>query len=141
MTVRPARVKPVAYSPRKRPGRPRRSSAVRAALIYCADHQAASSGNRQEGNVTMLAEPTTTMSITKLHPFIGAQIHGVDLSRPLDADTVRQIKDAWHEHTVLLFRDQNLSEDDQRRFASHFGQVAKRVPPKPGATGASDSPE
>src|SRR5260370_15840968 len=89
----------------------------------------------------MLAEPTTTISITKLHPAIGAEIHGVDLSRPLDADTVRQIRDAWHEHTVLLFRVQQLSEDDQRRFASYFGQVAKRVPPKAGATGVGDSPD
>jgi taurine dioxygenase len=74
----------------------------------------------------MLAEPIQTISVTKLHPAIGAEIRGVDLSRPLDASTVRPIRDAWHEHTVLLFRDQKLTEDDQRRFASYFGQVAKR---------------
>jgi alpha-ketoglutarate-dependent taurine dioxygenase len=43
---------------------------------------------------------------------------------------------AWYDHTVLVFRDQKLSEDDQRRFASYFGSVAKRVPPRPGAVGA-----
>ena len=48
----------------------------------------------------------------------------------------RQIKNAWYDHTVLVFRDQKLSEDDQRRFASYFGPVAKRVPPRPGAVGA-----
>src|SRR3984957_13317723 len=42
--------------------------------------------------------------------------------------------------TVLLFRGQSLSEDDQRRFASYLGPVAKRVPPKPGATGIGDAP-
>src|SRR6185295_16721611 len=89
----------------------------------------------------MLAEQIKTISVTRLHPVIGAEIGGVDLGRPLDAETLRQIKDAWHEHTVLLFRDQHLSEDDQRRFASYFGAVAKRVPPKAGATGVSDSPE
>ena len=83
----------------------------------------------------MLAEQIKTMSVTRLHPIIGAEIGGVDLSRPLDAETLRQIKDAWHKHTVLLFRDQHLSEDDQRRFASYFGPIAKRVPPKAGATG------
>ena len=87
------------------------------------------------------ADALDTVEIRKLHPLIGAEIRGVDLSRPLDADTIRQIKDAWHAHTVLLFRDQKLSEDDQRRFASYFGQVAKRVPPKPGATGVGDSPD
>ena len=91
--------------------------------------------------MSMLAERTQAVTVTKLHPMIGAEIGGVDLSRPLDKDTLRQVMDAWHEHSVLLFRDQNLSEDDQRRFASYFGPVAKRVPPKPGAPGAAGSPE
>ena len=83
--------------------------------------------------MSMVAEKVDTVSISKLHPFIGAEIPGVDLSRPLDGDTRRQIKDAWHEHAVLVFRDQNLTEDDQRRFASYFGPIAKRVPPPKGA--------
>jgi len=90
--------------------------------------------------MTMVAERTGTISVSKLHPAIGAEIGGVDLRRPLDAETLRQIKDAWHRHTVLLFRNQQLSEDDQRRFASNFGPVAKRVPPKPGAKGVDNSP-
>src|ERR1700729_3020511 len=89
--------------------------------------------------MTQIAERTRAISVTKLHPDIGAEIRNVDLSRPLDDETLRQIKDAWHKRAVLLFRDQDLTEDDQRRFASHFGPVAKRVPPKPGAKGASDS--
>jgi taurine dioxygenase len=91
--------------------------------------------------MTMLAEPIQSVSLTKLHPVIAAEIGGIDLARPLDAQTLRRIKDAWHAHTVLVFRDQELSEDDQRRFASYFGPVAKRVPPKPGAPGANTSPE
>jgi taurine dioxygenase len=90
--------------------------------------------------VTIAAERVRTISITKLHPVIGAEISGVDLSRPLDPETLREIMEAWHAHTVLLFRDQVLTEDDQRRFAAHFGPVAKRVPPKPGASGVDDSP-
>ena len=81
--------------------------------------------------MSMLAERTQSVTVTKLHPMIGAEIGGADLSRPLDKGTLRQVMDAWHEHSVLLFRDQNLSEDDQRRFASYFGPVAKRVPPSP----------
>jgi taurine dioxygenase len=89
-----------------------------------------------ERTMTVLAERTGTISVGKLHPVIGAEVRGVDLSTPLDGDTVRRIKDAWHEHTVLVFRDQAVSEDDQRRFASYFGTVAKRVPPRAGAAGA-----
>ena len=91
--------------------------------------------------MTMAGERSETISVSKLHPVIGAEIRGVDLSRPLDPQTLREIKDAWHEHAVLLFRQQNLSEDHQRRFAAYFGPVAKRVPPKPGATGVDNSPE
>jgi taurine dioxygenase len=91
---------------------------------------------KRENEMAALAEKTDTISVAKLHPVIGAEIRGVDLGRPLDDLTIRQIKDAWHQHTVLVFRDQRLSEDDQRRFASYFGPVAKRVPPRAGASGA-----
>jgi len=88
----------------------------------------------------MVAERVGTLSVHKMHPHIGAEIRGVDLSKPLDDATLRQIMDAWHQHAVLVFRDQKLSEDDQRRFASHFGKVAKRVPPPSNAIKV-DSPE
>ena len=64
------------------------------------------------------AEKISTISVTKLHPVIGAEIGGVDLRYPLDGETIGRIKDAWHKHTVLVFRGQDLSEEDQRRFAS-----------------------
>jgi taurine dioxygenase len=90
--------------------------------------------------MAIAAETISTISVTKLHPVIGAEIDGVDLRYPLDAETVRQIKDAWHKHTVLVFRGQDLSEDDQRRFASYFGPVAKRVQP-PSPTTPRDGPD
>ena len=55
--------------------------------------------------MSMAEAAVSRISVTKLHPLIGAEVSGVDLSRPLDAETVRQIKDAWHKHTVLVFRD------------------------------------
>jgi taurine dioxygenase len=81
-----------------------------------------------------------TAKISKLHPAIGAEISGVDLSRPLEPRTLAEIKDAWHAHTVLVFRGQSLSEADQRRFAAYFGPVATRVKPPPGAK-RDNSPE
>jgi len=75
---------------------------------------------------------SANITIKKLHQVIGAEINGVDLSQPLDSETIDQIIEAWHQHSVLLFRDQNLSEDDQVRFAAHFGPVANRVAPVKG---------
>ena len=84
------------------------------------------------------------MSITvrKLSSPIGAEIGGVDLSRPLEQGVVERIKDAWYEHLVLLFRDQHLSEEAQIRFARYFGALQKRPrPPSARAEKGVDNPE
>ncbi len=63
---------------------------------------------------------------TPLSTSLGAEVTGVDLSRPLDADTVSGIQAAWLEHLVLVFRDQDLSEQDQIRFSENFGPLGGR---------------
>jgi taurine dioxygenase len=69
------------------------------------------------------------LEIKPLSPALGAEISGVDLRQDLPAETVAAIIDAWHEHLVILFRDQELTEDDQIRFARHFGALQKRTRP------------
>jgi len=71
-----------------------------------------------------------SLSVRSLSPALGAEIVGVDLSKPLDSATVAAIRSAWTEHLVLLFRNQTLSEDDQVRFARHFGELQSRPRPK-----------
>lgn len=51
----------------------------------------------------------------------GAAVHGIDLRRPLDADTVARLRRAWLAHQVLAFPDQELSLEDLERIALHFG--------------------
>ena len=51
---------------------------------------------------------------------------GVDLTKPLSEETVEAIKDAWGKHLVLVFRGQKVSQDDQLRFASYFGDLGIR---------------
>lgn len=61
-----------------------------------------------------------------VHPLsygLGAEIRGVDLSRPLDPDTVGAIRRAWLEHGVLLLRDQDIAPEDHIRFSRYFGPV------------------
>jgi taurine dioxygenase len=55
----------------------------------------------------------------------GAEIRGVDLTAPLDAATIKEIKTAWHEHHVLIFPEQKMSDDDLERFTYSFGAVAE----------------
>jgi taurine dioxygenase len=56
----------------------------------------------------------------------GAEIIGVDLTRELSPATVRAIKDAWAEHLVLVFRGQSITQEQQLRFASYFGELGDR---------------
>jgi taurine dioxygenase len=51
----------------------------------------------------------------------GARVTGLDLSLPLDAETVAAVRQAWLEHHVLAFPDQAMSDDDLERFTLHFG--------------------
>ena len=53
---------------------------------------------------------------------LGAEVSGVDLSKPLDEDTARDIVDAFHEHLVLVFRGQSLEPADQVAFTRLFGE-------------------
>ena len=52
----------------------------------------------------------------------GALVHGLDLSTELDADTIAGLRAAWLEHQVLVFPQQQLSDDDLERFTLYFGK-------------------
>ncbi|HVY89823.1 MAG TPA: TauD/TfdA family dioxygenase [Hyphomonadaceae bacterium] len=51
----------------------------------------------------------------------GASVTGVDLSKPLKPDDVRDIRAAWLKHHVLAFPDQQISDDDLERYTIAFG--------------------
>jgi len=54
---------------------------------------------------------------------IGAEIHGVDLSRDLDAATFDAIHAAILDHGVLFFREQDITPAQQMAFARRWGNV------------------
>jgi taurine dioxygenase len=66
------------------------------------------------------------IQVTPLSRACGAEISRVDLTRPLSAETVRAIRDAWNKYIILVFRGQKVSQDDQLRFASYFGELGER---------------
>lgn len=66
-------------------------------------------------------------SIRPLAPEIGAEIIGLDLSAPLDDAALQAVRDAWHQHCILLFRGQHLDEDQELAFAGKFGPIAPLV--------------
>jgi taurine dioxygenase len=76
-------------------------------------------GHRRQG-VTARGE---TITIAPLNPVIGAEIGGVDLSRPLTDGQFANIETALNAHHVLIFRDQRLTIGDHKRFARRFGPL------------------
>jgi taurine dioxygenase len=54
---------------------------------------------------------------------LGARVTGVDLSKPLDAGVVEQIKSAWTRHLVLVFPGQQLGPETLIEFTRHFGEL------------------
>ncbi len=75
-----------------------------------------------------------TLQITPTGQACGAEIRGVDLTAPLEAETVAAIHAAWLEHQVLSFPDQELSDEDLERFTLCFGPFGEDpfIAPIPG---------
>jgi taurine dioxygenase len=67
--------------------------------------------------------PPASPTATPVSGTVGAEIAGVDLAAPLDDATVALLRDAFLEHHVLFFRDQQLTPDAQVRVGRHFGEL------------------
>ncbi|MFQ5839849.1 MAG: TauD/TfdA dioxygenase family protein, partial [Candidatus Methylomirabilales bacterium] len=53
---------------------------------------------------------------------LGAEIHGVEIARPLEGEVVAEIRQAFLDHLVIFFRNQKLTPQEQLAFAQRFGQ-------------------
>lgn len=63
------------------------------------------------------------ITIRRVQPTIGAEISGIDLSKPL-TDALRvAIREAVLAHKVVFFRDQTLDDASQAAFAGNFGPL------------------
>jgi taurine dioxygenase len=73
--------------------------------------------------VTNLTASAYPFSITPLTVTLGAQIEGLDLSQPLDAETREAVHRALLRYKVLFFNDQHIDRESHRRFAGYFGPL------------------
>jgi taurine dioxygenase len=70
-------------------------------------------------------EPYRSISVRPLSPVIGAEIEGLDLRLDLTADEIGDLRRAYAEHHVLVFRDQAISEENHHRVAALLGFTAE----------------
>jgi taurine dioxygenase len=70
----------------------------------------------------------TTLQVNPVHPVLGAEIIGLDLSRELGDAEFRNVRDAFNRYSVVVFRDQQtLTPAQQVAFSRRFGELEIHV--------------
>ena len=57
-----------------------------------------------------------TLTIRKLEEHIGAEVRGVDITSPIDAETFEQLRHVLCEYAVLVFHDQDITDKQHVAF-------------------------
>jgi taurine dioxygenase len=63
----------------------------------------------------------------RLHNGFACEVLGLRLWEPQDDQTIRELRDLWARHPVLVFRRQALSEDELADFSARFGPLERTV--------------
>jgi taurine dioxygenase len=82
-----------------------------------------------------------TLDVQPLTPHIGAEVTGVDLATPLVQDQLIDIKQAFLDHAVLVFRDQHLTQEQHKSFGSLWGPLHVHPMKHEGKGGYGGDPE
>jgi alpha-ketoglutarate-dependent 2,4-dichlorophenoxyacetate dioxygenase len=63
------------------------------------------------------------VSISPLHPVFVGEVAGIDCRRPLGPGEVAAVEAGMDRYGVLVFRDQQLADEEQLVFTRHFGEL------------------
>ena len=66
---------------------------------------------------------SNSIQVRPIASALGAEIHGIDLADQLSEAEVAAIRQAYHDHAVVFFRDQQLSPDQHRAVAKRFAPI------------------
>ncbi|MEW2492532.1 TauD/TfdA family dioxygenase [Streptomyces nodosus] len=72
---------------------------------------------------TRPVEPYEAITVAPLTPLLGAEVSGIDLARELTPQQEKELKHAFAAHHVLVFRDQDITPEEHKRFAGVFGDL------------------
>ena len=62
-------------------------------------------------------------SIRRLSPALGAEVIGLDASKPFEPHTLQVLREAFQEHHMLCFRGQQLDDEAMIGFSKQFGPL------------------
>ena len=63
------------------------------------------------------------IAIRQITPVFAGEVSGIDITRPVGRDDVAAIESGMDRYAVLVFRDQTLTDDQQRAFTHNFGAL------------------
>jgi alpha-ketoglutarate-dependent 2,4-dichlorophenoxyacetate dioxygenase len=63
------------------------------------------------------------IAIRQIHPAFAGEVSGVDISRPISKEDVAAIEAGMDRYAVLVFRDQDISDEQQMTFSCNFGAI------------------
>jgi alpha-ketoglutarate-dependent 2,4-dichlorophenoxyacetate dioxygenase len=63
------------------------------------------------------------IELIPLHPTLGAEVRGVDLTRRVMPDVFAEIDTAFNRHGILVFPDQPVTDEQQLAFSRLFGPL------------------
>src|ERR1700756_5814391 len=63
------------------------------------------------------------LEVTPLHPTLGAELRGVDLTRPVAREVFAEIEAAFNRYGILVFPEQPVSDEQQLAFSQLFGPL------------------
>ncbi len=63
------------------------------------------------------------LTIRQIHPVFVGEVSGVDLRRPLSRDEVAAIEAGMDRYAVLVFHDQDITDEQQVAFSRNFGEI------------------
>jgi taurine dioxygenase len=64
-----------------------------------------------------------SLQIRPLQKTFGAEVSGLDLSQPLESQTIAELKSLWHKYELLLFRNQTMDEAEIVSFSKQLGDL------------------
>ncbi len=72
-------------------------------------------------------EDVSGIEVRPIAPSLGAEVRGLDLSKPLDEASLARVRQALLDHLVIFFRDQELTPERHKAFAARFGPLETDV--------------
>jgi alpha-ketoglutarate-dependent 2,4-dichlorophenoxyacetate dioxygenase len=63
------------------------------------------------------------IAIRPLHPVLAGEVSGVDIRKPISSDDVAAIEAGMDRYAVLVFREQDITDEQQMAFSLNFGAI------------------